>query len=483
MKPKTVAIATLGTVAALALGYAIYFDQKRRNDPEFRRNLKREKKRSAKKAKQSAESIKQKVSETLEAGLEAVNAETYPTSVEEKEQFFMAQISAGETLCAQGEEHYFEAAMCFFRAQKVYPSPVELIMIYQKTVPEPVFQLVVGMMSLEHQKRQDGFYKAFPPEDMHVKIEDLPEGVDGEGKTVMRKGLVATQDFEEGDLIYVEEPIVSALNAKLEGQDFCNYCLKHITENKVECSNCDQVVFCSQACNDKAVEEYHQYLCTNNKTNDNAASSQEQAFIDFSKEKNVKYPYLIARFLATMVHDEIEKAKAGVTDGYSSWDHVDRFRYLELPASAQNIKELNLIKELLGPKVTGVDEFLTEERFLMLKGKILFNAYSVQSVANGEQDIEKSTELHRESQQDVSSVGSALYRATTYLAHSCDPNTKIEFADKSHHLTLKAAKPIKKGEELQTSYIQLEDKNTEQRRNQLAELFQFKCVCPKCESD
>lgn len=50
--------------------------------------------------------------------------------------------------CA-GEEHYFEAAMCFFRAQKVYPSPVELIMIYQKTVPEPVFQLVVGMMTLE----------------------------------------------------------------------------------------------------------------------------------------------------------------------------------------------------------------------------------------------------------------------------------------------------------------------------------------------
>jgi import receptor subunit TOM20 len=165
--------------------------------------------------------------------------------------------------------------------------------------------------------------------------------------------------------------------------------LKLITEGKVECSNCDQVVFCSQACHDKAVEEYHQYLCTNNKTND-TSSAQEQAFLDFSKEKNVKYPYLIARFLATMVHDEIEKAKSGVTDGYSSWDHVDRFRYLEIPANAQNIKEMNLVKELLGPKVTGVDEFLTEERFLMLKGKILFNAYSVQSIGKGEQDIEVS---------------------------------------------------------------------------------------------
>jgi mitochondrial import receptor subunit TOM20 len=130
-------------------------------------------------------------------------------------------------------------------------------------------------------------------------------------------------------------------------------------------------------------------LCTNNKTKDDA-SSQEQAFLDFSKEKNVKYPYLIARFLATMVHDEIEKAKSGITDGYSSWDHVDRFRYLELAPTTQNLKELTLIKELLGPKVTGVDEFLTEERFLMLKGKILFNAYSVQSINKGDKEIEVS---------------------------------------------------------------------------------------------
>jgi import receptor subunit TOM20 len=68
----------------------------------------------------------------------------------------------------------------------------------------------------QHQKRQDGFYETFPPEDMHVKIDDIPEGVNGEGQTVLRKGLVATQDFEEGDVIYVEEPIVSALNANLE---------------------------------------------------------------------------------------------------------------------------------------------------------------------------------------------------------------------------------------------------------------------------
>jgi import receptor subunit TOM20 len=189
--------------------------------------------------------------------------------------------------------------------------------------------------------------------------------------------------------------------------------LKDITGDKVECANCDQVVFCSQECYEKANEEYHQYLCTNNKVNENAASSQEQAFLDYSKDKNVKYPYLIARFLATMVHDEIEKAKSGITDGYGSWDHVDRFRYLELASTAQNMKELKLIKELLGPKVTGVDEFLTEERFLMLKGKILFNAYSVQSISKAEKEIEVTW---RSEQHNIRYAASLFYNHRAFIS-------------------------------------------------------------------
>jgi len=48
-----------------------------------------------------------------------------------------------------GEPGYLDAALCFYKALKVYPNPVELIMIYQKTVPEAVFNLVYEMMSIE----------------------------------------------------------------------------------------------------------------------------------------------------------------------------------------------------------------------------------------------------------------------------------------------------------------------------------------------
>jgi len=38
--------------------------------------------------------------------------------------------------------------MCFYRALRVYPSPVELIVIYEKTVPPPVFQVCRHVVSL-----------------------------------------------------------------------------------------------------------------------------------------------------------------------------------------------------------------------------------------------------------------------------------------------------------------------------------------------
>lgn len=39
MKTSHIVAATVGTVAVAAVGYALYFDSKRRSDPEFRRKL------------------------------------------------------------------------------------------------------------------------------------------------------------------------------------------------------------------------------------------------------------------------------------------------------------------------------------------------------------------------------------------------------------------------------------------------------------
>ena len=42
-----------------------------------------------------------------------------------------------------------EAALCFYKALKVYPQPRELISIYDKTVPKPVIDILAEMIATD----------------------------------------------------------------------------------------------------------------------------------------------------------------------------------------------------------------------------------------------------------------------------------------------------------------------------------------------
>ncbi|KAG2226637.1 hypothetical protein INT45_005123 [Circinella minor] len=151
MKTQTVALLTAGAIATLGLGYIIYFDRQRRSDPQFRKNLKKARKEAAKAAKEQKETGQADTIKLIESVIIAAAQEEYPTSPEEREKYFMAQVSAGETLCAQGEAYYNEAVLPFYKALKVYPAPMELLGIYQKTIPEAVLQVIVNVLSIEQQ--------------------------------------------------------------------------------------------------------------------------------------------------------------------------------------------------------------------------------------------------------------------------------------------------------------------------------------------
>ncbi|KAI8140360.1 hypothetical protein BJV82DRAFT_623622 [Fennellomyces sp. T-0311] len=451
MKPKTFAIATAGAVVAAGLGYAIYFDHKRRTDPTLRKQAKRERKKQKKIAKAQEDEAKQGKLKLIDSVLEAVAKETLPTTPEEKEQYFMAQVAAGEQLCNAGEAYYNDAVLPFYKALKVYPAPLELIMIYQKTVPEPVFQTVVQLMALEQTKRQTKFYEDFPPKDTHVRIAELPAGETPEGKPVVRRGLVANEDLKDGQLVYTETPLVSGLLPALEGE-YCNYCLKKLPEEKVECSNCDKVAFCSAECEKSATENYHRYLCTNTKPQEGNDAVKELAFFEYNKENNVKYAYMVAKFLSTMVAEEMERTRTGQSSDttYNSWDHVDRFRYLDTSATENTKREIEMLKEMLGDKVQGINEFLTDEIYLMLKGKLLFNAFAV-NIGEGV-DVPESSEHMRKTSSDKKPVGAALYKISTYIGQSeAEPNVKVTFGE-DHDISVVALKDISKDTELVAAY-------------------------------
>ncbi|KAL1933259.1 hypothetical protein VTP01DRAFT_7349 [Rhizomucor pusillus] len=171
MKAQEIALWSAGVATALGLGYLVYFDYKRRNDPAFRKHLKKQRKQAAKAAKEEEKKSEEATIKLIEKVIVSGAQETYPTTPQDREQFFMAQVSAGETLCAQGAVHYDEAVIPFYKALKVYPDPNELLMIYQKTIPQPVFEIVVKALAIEQQILQSSGAAAQPAEEPEIPIE------------------------------------------------------------------------------------------------------------------------------------------------------------------------------------------------------------------------------------------------------------------------------------------------------------------------
>ena len=84
------------------IAYAVYFDHKRRTDPEFRKALKRESKKEARAAKEQAEAQGAQQKQAIRDALEQAKEDGFPTSIEEKEAYFMQEVGSGESLCQDG---------------------------------------------------------------------------------------------------------------------------------------------------------------------------------------------------------------------------------------------------------------------------------------------------------------------------------------------------------------------------------------------
>ncbi|OBT75378.1 hypothetical protein VF21_04694 [Pseudogymnoascus sp. 05NY08] len=148
VQTSTIVTATVGTIATGLVAYAIYFDHRRRTDPGFRKQLKKESKRQARAAKEEAEAHTNRQREALRAVVEEAKEEGFPVDVEEKEAYFMNEVARGEQLAQDGSDN-LEAALCFYKALKVYPQPSDLITIYDKTVPKPVLDLLAEMIAVD----------------------------------------------------------------------------------------------------------------------------------------------------------------------------------------------------------------------------------------------------------------------------------------------------------------------------------------------
>jgi len=132
MLNKTTLGIAAGVCGTLFLGYCIYFDRKRRNDPLFKQKLRD--RRSDRKRRQNV-----KAPQTLDL-----------KDIDSVQRFFLQEVQLGEELLSQGDlengvEHLSNAvAVC--------GQPQQLLQVLRQTLPPQVFHMLVEKLPTVSQR-------------------------------------------------------------------------------------------------------------------------------------------------------------------------------------------------------------------------------------------------------------------------------------------------------------------------------------------
>ncbi|KAF7798912.1 hypothetical protein EIP86_010140 [Pleurotus ostreatoroseus] len=333
-----------------------------------------------------------------------------------------------------------------------------------------------------------------------------------------KKYLRAEKDFEAGDVIYMEDPVVAALDKDLQEEGaYCTHCLRLVHKATAIKAEEDPInaTYCSKECQLASTAESQNFLFGTQPIlppeMDNGMSQltkprrmqAQKAFTEYIKSQEGNAPLLLARFVARQIGIETAKilgSRASSTvatlpelteqgGDYGIADHLERLRYVD---TSVDDKHHDLYTELFAATLPGLEQSLPKDKHPVNLGKIAYNAYGI-CYSGGRDDKPASTARPEEQEYTRTpygtsrQIGSGLYVVSSYLSHSCDPNTKPTFSSGTSQLHLVALRPIKQGEELNVSYVDVTQREGEtveearrRRRYDLARGWRFKCECPRC---
>ncbi|KAF7302101.1 SET domain-containing protein [Mycena indigotica] len=480
------------TVAGISVcglvAYAIYFDYKRRTDTTFRKQLRmatsffpplpkfadwdegKQKKRVDKSLAQSREALEaaSHVSDDeLREALKQIEAETKP-GPDLRENYFMTQVAMGEQLATRGEAFHLTAALSFYRALAVYPSPPELLAIYQKTVPDEIVKLILRLINLDVSASSGAdlgiddvgdvsptrgppsetssqewdkplhslpplrtnplsniisllcafalgqltdkigaYYEVFPPKSANVTIQSRPEAPVTFGP---EKSIVLTKDVAAGDVIYKENPMLTCLDYDLQhAGTHCIQCFCTITAPETLLRKQDGILSFSRLTLPLPAIVELGGLAMSPATLD--ARREAQAHLSaYLKKDSRAGALLVAQFIArqlTAVSKEASAAPdfAGADIAeYRIEDHVERWTTGPLTPPEQ---EYELLVSMLKTTLPGLEAFLAEDSHKSLLGKLVFNAFGVCYGEKGRDDRPPSTLRPEETELTRTPFGTA----------------------------------------------------------------------------
>lgn len=185
---------------------------------------------------------------------------------------------------------------------------------------------------------------------------------------------------------------------------YCSFCLRSIPKGTAIHVPTDpfQADYCSQDCKTHAESQYQGLLFGTAPlaTPGNPSPKQtplqreerktaQEAFATLVRGSGRTAALLIIRFVGQLLADEHQrligselKYELPVVEKeskltYSFYDYIERLRSMEIIAGEHEKEEMDQCRTLLKIAVEGLEEFLDDEKYLTLKGKVAYNSFGV----------------------------------------------------------------------------------------------------------
>ncbi|KAG8761771.1 hypothetical protein FRC12_009347 [Ceratobasidium sp. 428] len=177
---------------------------------------------------------------------------------------------------------------------------------------------------------------------MNVKIANVPmkdksgKPLESEGTPVLRSTLVTTKDIKQGELIYKENAVVTALDLDLQAlRTHCTHCLRKIDFPLSFPDDPLEATYCSKTCHIASKTQSQNTLFglepplpsipgddeeQKPKTEEELAARRkaQEDFVELLRTTGVTRSLLVARFIACMIAEQSVKLGVTVPDSPSS---------------------------------------------------------------------------------------------------------------------------------------------------------------------